>query len=113
MTLTVSLVAITPASFRDTAEALGLAMGHSGQEFAIPLTTGSGVTHYGLHAWITPEAAEIWSGQAYPTGTDYTPEQIDAVRSQLIISLRDEAPVPLEHWGEVLGANGLQSPEAE
>jgi hypothetical protein len=103
---TESLVAITPADFRDTAEQLGMAMGHSGHEFSVPLYTGADLTHYGLHAWVTPEAAAVWLGEAYPPDTGYTDEQIDAVRSQLIISCL-EGVVPREHFDGVLAENGL------
>ena len=109
---TFSLVAITPAAFKPTAEALGQAMGHSGSEFNVPLYTGETLTHYGLHAWVTPATAAIWLGEAYPEGTEYTPEQIDAVRSQLIISCL-EGVVPREHFDGVLGENGLSQETAE
>jgi hypothetical protein len=104
MSYTYSLIAITPASFKETAEALGMAMGHSGNEFNVAL--GNPTTHYALHAWTTPETAAVWLGQAYPADTGYTPEQIDAVRSQLIISCIEGAD-PLAHFNEVLAANNL------
>jgi hypothetical protein len=103
---TESLVAITPADFRDTAEALGQAMGHSGNEFSVPLYTGADLTHYGLHAWVTPEAAAVWLGNAYPADTGYTDEQIDAIRTALIVSVQTGG-VPAEHFGAVLADNGL------
>ena len=103
---TFSLVAITPADFKPTAEALGQAMGHSGSEFNVPLYTGETLSHYGLHAWVTPATAAIWLGEAYPEGTEYTEEQIDAVRSQLVISCL-EGVVPREHFDTVLSENGL------
>ena len=110
---TYSLVAITPAAFKPTAEALGAAMGHSGSEFNVPLYTGETLTHYGLHAWVTPEVAAIWLGESYPPDTGYTDEQIDAVRAQLIISCL-EGVVPREHFDGVLEANGLsgEAPDA-
>lgn len=107
MSYSVSLVAITPAAFKPTSEALGQAMGHSGNEFTIPLSaTGSEpATHYGLHAWATPEAAQVWLGNAYPE-TEYTNEQIDAIRSQLIISV-EEGANPGAHFDSVLSSNSL------
>jgi hypothetical protein len=104
---TESLVAITPADFRDTAEALGQAMGHSGHEFSVPLYTGETLTHYGLHAWVTPEAAAVWLGNTYPPDTGYTDEQIDAIRAVLIISVQTGG-VPAEHFTNVVAANALQ-----
>jgi hypothetical protein len=108
---TESLVAITPADFRDTAEQLGMAMGHSGNEFSVPLYTGDTLTHYGLHAWVTPEAAAVWTGNAYPTGTEYTDEQIDAIRTALTVSVQTGG-VPAEHFGAVLEAEGLATDAA-
>jgi hypothetical protein len=109
---TQSLVAITPADFRDTAEALGQAMGHSGHEFSVPLYTGETLTHYGLHAWVTPEAAAVWTGNAYPTGTEYTDEQIDAIRTALTVSVDPDSPEPVEHFAAVLAAEGLATDAA-
>ena len=110
MTYTFSLVAITPEAFKPTAEALGAAMGHSGSEFNVPIYTDGILTHYGLHAWVTPEVAAIWLGEAYPDVDGYTHEQIDAVRTQLIISCL-EGVVPREHFESVLLANGLTEGE--
>ena len=102
-----SLVAITPIGFKSTAEALGIAMGHSGNEFTIPVSSdGLTVTHYGLHAWATPEAAVVWLGNAYSPDTGYTPEQIDAIRAQLIISVEAGAN-PGTHFDSVLSLNSL------
>jgi hypothetical protein len=109
---TQSLVAITPADFRDTAEQLGMAMGHSGHEFSVPLYTGADRTHYGLHTWVTPEAAAVWMGNAYPTGTEYTDEQIDAIRTALTVSVDPDSPEPVEHFAEVLAAEGLATDAA-
>jgi hypothetical protein len=109
---TESLVAITPADFRDTAEALGQAMGHSGHEFSVPLYTGADLTHYGLHAWVTPEAAVVWLGNAYPPDTGYTDEQIDAIRTALIVSVQTGG-VPAEHFTSVLADNGLSIASVE
>ena len=100
----ISLIAITPAAFKSTAEALGQAMGHSGNEFTVPL--GNPVTHYALEAKVTPSTAAIWAGEAYPAIEGFTHAQIDAIRSQLIISLQEGAD-PLAHFNAVLSANGL------
>lgn len=109
MSLPYSLVAITPAGFKTTAEALGLAMGHSGQEFSVPLPNSTNPTHYGLHAWVSEEVAQIWLGNAYPD-TEFTNEQVDAVRSNLIISCL-EGVTPVEHWQTVLLNNNITQTE--
>jgi hypothetical protein len=104
---TVSLVAITPLPMKDFAETMGLMLGHSGQEFAIPLTSdGTTETHKALHAWVTPEYSKYWTGEAYPEGAD--PAAVDWVRSELIISLQEGA-TPIDHFNEVLTANSLET----
>ena len=107
----ISLIALTPVSFKPTAEALGQAMGHGGNEFTVPVYTGNSHTHYALEAKVTPSTAAIWAGEAYPSVDGFTTEQIDAIRGQLIISLEEGAD-PLAHFYEVLSANGLQLPNS-
>ena len=103
-----SLVAITPADFKSTAEELGLAMGHSGNEFTVPLSAdGLTVTHYGLHSWATIEAAQVWLGNAYPPVAGFNTDDVDAIRSQLIISVQEGAS-PGAHFDNVLTSNGLE-----
>jgi hypothetical protein len=106
----ISLIAITPAAFKPTAEALGQAMGHGGNEFTVAI--GNPVTHYALEAKVTPSTAAIWAGEAYPLVEGFTHEQIDAIRSQLIISLQEGAD-PLAHFNEVLADNGLATATEE
>ena len=48
-----SLVAITPIGFKSTAEALGIAMGHSGNEFTIPVSSDG----------LTATRCVTWSGR--------------------------------------------------
>ncbi len=110
MTYTVSLVAVTPLPMKDFAETMGLMLGHSGQEFSIPLTAGEGETHRALHAWVTPEYSQFWTGEAYPDGAE--PAAVDWVRNELIISLRDGGE-PVEHFQSVLLQNGLAPLEIE
>jgi hypothetical protein len=81
-------------------------MGHSGSEFTVPLydTTGT-LTHYGLHAWVTPEAAAVWLDNTYPE-TEYTNEQVDAIRTALIISVGENVK-PIDHFNQVLTNHNL------
>lgn len=108
----ISLIALTPVAFKATAEALGQAMGHGGNEFTVPVYTGDTHTHYALEAMTTRSTAAVWAGEAYPEVEGFTPEQIDAIRGQLIISLQEGAN-PLTHFQEVLTTNGLQLPQSE
>jgi hypothetical protein len=106
-----NLIALTPVDFKPTAEALGQAMGHGGNEFTVPVYTGAVHTHYALEAMVTPSVAAIWAGEAYPDVEGFTTEQIDGIRSQLIISLQEGAN-PLTHFQSVLAANNLELPDA-
>lgn len=108
MTYSISLVAITPLPMKDLVETLGVMLGHHGNEFTVPLTSdGITETHKALHAWVTPEYSKYWTGEAYPAIEGFTHQQIDAVRSQLIISLQ-EGVEPLAHFHEVLQTHSLQ-----
>lgn len=112
MTYNISLIAITPLPMKDFVETLGIMLGHHGNEFTVPVTTPEDSpvpTHMALHAWITPDYAKHWTGEAYPEGAD--PEAVDWVRSELIISMQ-ESVEPVVHYHEVLQANGLQEIEA-
>lgn len=51
MTFPVSLVMICPAAAMEQVSAIGVALGHSENEFSVPLspTGNEPATHYGLH----------------------------------------------------------------
>jgi hypothetical protein len=90
-------------------EALGVAVGHSGNEFGVPLTDdGLTITHYGLHSWTTLERETWWKGEAYPGNTGYSNAQINAVRNKLIISTMPADTDPVDHFNTVLQANSLE-----
>lgn len=113
-----SLIAITPHAFKATAELLGQAMGHSGNEFRVAIPDESNPTHWALHTWITPGTADVWLGNTYPQGAldaGYTEEQIDTIRGQLIISVIDDPAQTqaLVHFQQVLGENGLSLSEPD
>jgi hypothetical protein len=111
MTHNISLIAITPANFKPQAEELGNAMGHSGVEFTVPLTSTGGEqpTHFALHAWVGQTAADIWTGVTYPANTGFTQQQIDGVRNMLIISTNENI-TPSEHFTAVCDAHNLSAP---
>jgi hypothetical protein len=102
----VSLVMICPAAAMAQVNALGAALGHSENEFGVPLSpTGEEpATHYGLHTWATEETALAWT-EAETVG-ELTPEQTTAVRSMLIISPSEEM-TGSDHFASVLVDNGL------
>ena len=110
MSFSKRLAAITPADFKPTAEALGLLMGYSGDEFRVSLSSdgGASVTHLALSAAVTPQNAEIWDGTVTPVVEGYTPEQIEAIRSQLYIAVDDGDSVkPFEQLQALAAQHGL------
>ena len=113
----VSLVSVAKAVDKPSSEALGVGMGHSGNEFRVALTDNPTVdedgnqtsvtTHYGLHSWTTVTRKNWWMGNTRPLNTGYTRAQIDAIRNKLTISTRGSTTNPKEHFDDILTANGL------
>ena len=113
----VSLVSISKVNDKAGSEALGVAIGHSGNEFGVPLTDNpttdadgndtSVITHYGLHSWTTLVRETWWLGTAHPRNTGYTNAQINAVRNKLIVSTAPSNTIPADHFDTVLAANSL------
>lgn len=101
-----SLVMICPVEHLATANAAGEAVGHSSGEFTVPLSADGSepATHYGLHAWATPETAYAWTIAEEIPGI--TAEQITQLRAILVISAQTEL-TGAAHFASVLEANGL------
>lgn len=107
MSYTHSLVLVCPAEYVTTVAAVSEVLGHSPDEFSVPLS-GDGTepaTHYGLHTWALPATAYAWTtAEEVPP---LTPEQIAWLRSTLIMSARTDLTARA-HFDAVLTANGLQ-----
>lgn len=106
MTFSVSLVMICPVAALPQVAALGSELGHSENEFGVPLSADGQepATHMGLHTWATPETAAAWTEDE--TVGPLTPEQTAAIRSVLIMSASTEVTAG-EHFAAVLADNGL------
>jgi hypothetical protein len=121
MSMTNSVVLIVPAALQDQANRLACAVGYDaaplpGDTFSRPLSSDGSTltTHYGCHTWadaaflgLLQNAAQ---GQLPPVAwTDYglSANDVAGVMSALIVSVRDMAAVPVEHWNDVLATNGL------
>lgn len=102
----VSLVMIAPAADKAAVETLGLALGHSGDEFTVPLFTppGASPTHYGLHSWATVAVAALWTGTASVPGI--SDADLAWLRATLIISA-SQSVVGKAHFDQVIGDAGL------
>lgn len=106
-----SLVLICPAAYKAAANAMGEALGWSGDNLPVALSASgqAPATHYGCHAWSQPSAVAIFTGQVTPEVEGVTPEQIDAIRTQLIVSV--DQGQGRAHFDAVCAANGLQTIE--
>lgn len=94
---------LCPANVKAQAQALGEALGWTGDNFSVPLSANGQepATHYGLHAWAREEAVAIFTGE-----TPADVEGAEAIRAQLIVSARDDLSAG-EHFEAVLTANSL------
>lgn len=107
MTFPVSLVMVCPVAALSQVAALGSELGHSENEFGVPLSvTGQEpATHMGLHTWATHETAAAWTEDE--TVGPLTPEQTAAIRSVLIMSASTEITAG-DHFAAVLLERGLR-----
>ena len=100
-----SCVLILPASLQGKGNALGEAMGWGPDNYSVPLTDGAGVTHYGLHAWASPDFRDLIEAGAMPEGLGFPQADFDAVLAALASSFREDIA---GHWQDVLAAQGLE-----
>lgn len=106
-----SLVLIAPAALKDAANAMGNALGWSGENLSVPLSANGQepATHYGCHAWAMPIGVAIFTGQTTPVAEGYSPDQINALRAQMIVSVDAAGMSGSEHFAATLSAHGLQA----
>lgn len=107
MSYTHSLVMICPAEHAAAVSAVSQTLGHSPNEFSVPLSADGSepATHYGLHTWALPTTAYAWTtAEEVPP---LAPEQIAWLRSTLIMSARTDLTARA-HFDAVMTANGLQ-----
>ena len=107
-----SCVLIIPSTLKVEADLLAVYMGWGPNSYSVPLSpngTGS-ATHYGLHAWVTPEFAtmlEDATGGTMPqdlSDAGYSQDDFLSVVSNLISSIK----VDVEgHFDSVVSANNL------
>lgn len=102
-----SLVILCPAEHRDAVEAAGVQLGHSGNEYTVPVSpTGEEpATHYGLRAAATAETVHLWTEAEDVPGLDAG--QVEWLRETLII----DASLKMsnaEHFDTVCAENGLK-----
>lgn len=107
-----STVLVLPKDQKDAGNAVAVALGHDvapGNTYSVALSpSGSApATHYGCHTWARPEfiaqlqAAEQGSAPEIP-GVD-----MPTLMSVLVKSVMPEGANPVQHFMDVLKANGL------
>ena len=102
-----SCVLIVPAALKDEADALGEALGHGPQSYTVALTTGEGVTHWGLHAFVSPDFVAMLQSGELPDGVEFP--ALGDVMAALISSVRADYA---GHFVEILAKNNLQIADA-
>ena len=65
-------------------------------------------THWGAHAWASPEFVAIMTGHITPEIPGITPEEIAGVLSQITVSVDAEGLMMRAHFDHVLIDRGLQ-----
>jgi hypothetical protein len=111
-----SCVLIVPLAYHAAANQLAELMGWGPNSYSVPLSASGPATHYGLHAWVTPEFEAMIAG----AGQGEMPEALVqagyplatflGIMGSLISSIRDSID---GHWQEVLDANGLEMVQAD
>jgi hypothetical protein len=97
-----SLVLIIPTELRDSANQLGDALGMGPNNYSVPLSTGSVITHYGLHAWSDEAFIEMLETGTLPEGVEFP--DLQEVLDALIVSVQ---PDSTGHFDNVLQENNL------
>lgn len=119
MSLTISCVLIAPIAFVDAADALSIALGYAQEPgtYSLPLLTDGELTHKGTHTWASDAFLTMLDNArngiipAELVGV-YEPADVQALVNALIVSTRTNCE-PLDHWRDVLNANGLTQPVYE
>lgn len=129
MSYTYSLILVTSAAHKATVEAAGAALGHSGQEYSVPLapTSAGPATHYACAPWATRMGVLTMLGSLPeddepPTDDEiaemnerlsaFTSEQIAALRA-VITGRAVNGGDPQANFATVLADMGLVRVEAE
>ena len=102
-----SCVLILPASLQGKGNALGEAMGWGPDNYSVALSADGDepATHYGLHAWASPDFRDLIDAGAMPDGLDFPQADFDAVMGALVSSFREGLD---GHFSEVCAAQGLE-----
>lgn len=102
MTYPHSVVLIVAAEDRDEAEAFGVLLGHSGQEYRVPLSPDGAepASHYGLHCFASDAFLEVIDG----TAPGIEPAALSRLAAIVTSSVRTDSA---GHFNDAAMATGL------
>lgn len=107
-----SVVVICPDALKSDVLALGMMLDPPiDWGLSVPLSADGSepATHWGAHAWATPEDVAIMTGQVVPEIEGVTAEQISDILSQITVSVDANGLTMRAHFDHVLGQLGLSS----
>lgn len=102
-----SCVLILPVDLVPVGDAVGAAMGWGPKNYTVNLRSSSGLTHMGLHAWVTEGFRDLVVSGAYPPAladAGITEPAHQAMTAALISSFQALAD---GHFDQVCAAHGL------
>lgn len=111
-----SLVVICPDALKADVLTLGLMLDPPiDGGLSVPLSSDGSepATHWGCHAWATPQFVAIMTGQVTPEIPGVTPEQIAGILSQITVSVDANGLTMRAHFDHVIAGLGLQVVEPE
>lgn len=106
-----SLVVICPDALKSDVLALGMMLDPPiDGGLSVPLSADGSepATHWGAHAWATPEFVAIMTGQVVPEIKGVTAEQIANILSQITVSVDANGLTMRAHFDYVLEQLGLK-----
>ena len=106
-----SLVVICPDALRDEVLALGMMLDppiDGGLSVPLSVDGSEPTTHWGCHAWATPQFVAIMTGQVTPEIPGVTPEQIAGILSQITVSVDANGLTMRAHFDHVIAEQDLQ-----
>ena len=105
-----SLVVVCPDELKAEVLALGMMLNPPiDGGLSVPLSADGTepATHWGAHAWATPEFVAIMTGQVVPDVPGATQEEITQVLSQIIVSVNADGLTMRPHFNHVVSGCGL------
>lgn len=105
-----SLVLIVPAALKDAANAMGQAIGWTGDNLTVALSASGNepATHFGCHAWAQDIAVAWLTGTPIPESMGVDQSQVNGLLSQIVASVDADGLQGREHFDAVVLSNNLK-----